>query len=367
MDFSRRLALATATVIAFSGNVAAATTTASNETTTAMPTALCGRATPKHPQPTHIARRHGHRVLHVATYNILHGLTAEGDRTLEARLRIKIRRLAATPLDIVGLEEVSESGKHGRVITRLARGIARRTHERWYWCWFRTEPHAPHGPDTRPGGGDPASDELAAHYNSNDHPWYEGAAVVTRWPILDSAVRRLPGEDANQRLHTDCTPPFTDPTCLIDIGLEPRAALWTQVSTPFGPVSFTVAHTSGNVAQHRALANFTRRRSAPDRTALLVCDCNSLPSDSAQHVIRAAGWLDTFRHLHGHGGPTADQRIGTRAPTVRDRIDYVFLRAGSGLHLVASHRFMNRPARSRAEKSGWLWPSDHWGVIATLR
>jgi endonuclease/exonuclease/phosphatase family metal-dependent hydrolase len=334
-------------------------------TATLHPTALCGHAGPRHRGV--LTTFHDQPQLHVATYNILHGLTAEGDRTLEARLRIKIRRLARTRIDIIGLEEVSESGKHGRVISRLANGIARRTHERWWWCWFRTEPHAPHVPDTRVGGGDPASDQLAAHYNSNDSPWYEGAAVLSRFPIVASAVRRLPGEDANQRLHTDCTPPFTDPTCLIDIGLEPRAAIWTRVRTPLGPISFTVAHTSGNVAQHRALVRFARRHSAPDATALLVCDCNSIPRDPAQHVIREHGWVDTYHRLHHHGGATADQRIDERMPTVRDRIDYVFLRRGSRLRLRGSHRFMNHPARSAVEKSGWLWPSDHWGVLDTLR
>jgi hypothetical protein len=47
--------------------------------------------------------------------------------------------------------------------------------------------------------------------------------------------------------------------------------------------------------------------------------------------------------------------------------DYVFLRPGSALRLQTSTRFMNHPAHSSLEKSGWLWPSDHWGVLDTLR
>jgi hypothetical protein len=140
----------------------------------------------------------------VASYNMLHGLTAEGDRTLEARLAIDVSELATSRVDVVGVQEAEESTKHGLVIARLAAGLASRTHESWYWCWFRTEPHLNGTPDTRRGGGSDFSDQLAKHYNSNESKWYEGAAVLSRWPIVASAVHRLPGEDPAKRLRSDC-------------------------------------------------------------------------------------------------------------------------------------------------------------------
>ena len=326
---------------------------------------LCGQAKPARPARPTTPIIDGK--LTIGQFNVLHGLTDEGDRTLEARTRIQIAKLAASNADVLGLEEVSETSKHGRVITKLATGLAQTTHHTWWWCWMRTEPHFPEAPDTTPGGGDPLSDLLAEHYNSPETKWYEGAAILSRWPITASAAHRLPGEDIAGRLQSDCRPPFTDdPTCTLDLFLEPRAALWTRVSTPYGPISVTVAHTSGNADQHADLVQWARARSAKDATALLVCDCNSLEQSDAQAAIRNAGWTDTYRTLHSHGGATADQQIGAAGPTVSDRIDYAFLRTGSAMALRSSVRFMNHPVRSSVEKSGWLWPSDHWGVLDTI-
>jgi endonuclease/exonuclease/phosphatase family metal-dependent hydrolase len=303
--------------------------------------------------------------LRIASYNMLHGLTAEGDRTLEARLAIDVDELAASHVDIVGIQEAEESAKHGRVIERLANRLSVRTQQTWYWCWFRTEPHLNGTPDTRPGGGSKLSDLLAAHYNPNESKWYEGAAVLSRYPIVASAVHRLPGENPAQRATGDCRPP-SDPTCAIDIVLEPRAAVWTRIRTPYGAISFTSTHTSGNWEQHADLVRWVSQQSLHDKTAFLVCDCNSVDRSRAQTAIRDHGWVDAYRALGKPVGPTADQDIGAARPTTSYRIDYVFTRSVSGLRPTAVTRFMNVPAPSTLEKSGWLWPSDHWGVLATV-
>jgi endonuclease/exonuclease/phosphatase family metal-dependent hydrolase len=324
------------------------------------PTPLCGAAHPAQPSTAAVPTS-----IRVATFNVLHGLTEAGDRTLEARLRIEVDQLAASGADIVGLQEVEESTKHGRVITRLANGLASKTHASWYWCWFRTEPHWPGAPDTYPGGGDRLSDLLAQHYNANEDKWYEGAAVLSRWPITASAVRRLPGENLRDHLTGDCKPPFEDPTCLIALLLEPRAAVWARIASPRGAISVTSAHTSGNVRQHADLMHWARQQSAGDDTALVVCDCNSTPDSAAQEEIRRRDWIDTAKRLN-RDKPTSDQDITSIGPTVTDRIDYVFLRGGSALRLTGSRPFMNVPVVSTSEPTGRLWPSDHYGVIDTL-
>jgi len=329
----------------------------------ALATPLCGVATVSSalvPRPT---------ALRVASYNILHGLTSEGDRTLEARLTVDVDELAASQVDVVGIQEAEESTKHGRVIARLAGLLASRTQHSWYWCWFRTEPHVNGTPDTRPGGGSRVSDLLAAHYNANESSWYEGAAVLSRWPIVASAVHRLPGENPVQRVMGDCRPPSFagDPTCVIDVALEPRAAVWTRIATPSGPISFTSTHTSGNWEQSLDLVRWVAQQSRHERSAYLVCDCNSGERSRAQQVIRAHDWVDTYRLFHPYGGASADQELGAPGPTVTQRIDYVFVRAKSALRPAAVAEFMNVPEPSTVEPSGVLWPSDHWGVIATLR
>jgi endonuclease/exonuclease/phosphatase family metal-dependent hydrolase len=304
--------------------------------------------------------------LRIASYNMLHGLTAEGDRTLEARLTIDVAELAASHVDIVGIQEAEESAKHGRVIERLANRLSVRTQQTWYWCWFRTEPHLNGTPDTRPGGGSKLSDLLAAHYNPNESKWYEGAAVLSRYPIVASAVHRLPGENPAQRATRDCRPP-TDPTCAIDIALEPRAAVWTRIRTPYGAISFTSTHTSGNWEQHRDLVRWVGQQSRHDKTAFLVCDCNSIEKSRAQRAIRNNGWYDVYRTFHKTGGASADQDLGADKPTTTQRIDYVFQRRSDTTLLASSAtQFMNLPKPSDEERSGLLWPSDHWGVLATV-
>lgn len=296
--------------------------------------------------------------LRVGTFNVLHGLTEDGDATLEARLPIQIAQLAASGADVIGLQEVGESANHGRVIERLADGMGAATGDTWYWCWFRTEPHAPGVPDTNAGGGDPVSDMFAQFYNSNDSPWYQGAAVLSRYPIIASAAHRLPGEDVPGRLTGECLPEG-DPTCVLAVVLEPRAAVWARVQTPTGPVSVVAAHTSGNALQHRDLARWARDRSAADATAFVLCDCNATPDSDAYAALAASGWVDAATIPGGDAGPTADQDIHADYATVQDRIDYVWFRSDSALAPTLAQRFMSSPSEG-------LWPSDHYGVLTTL-
>lgn len=295
--------------------------------------------------------------LKVGTFNVLHGLTDDGEATLEARLPLQIAQLAASGADVVGLQEVGESTNHRRVIERLADGLAATTGDSWHWCWFRTEPHAPGVPDTADGGGDPASDMFARFYNSHEASWYEGAAVLSRYPIVASAAHRLPGEDVPGRLTGECVPQG-DPTCVLDLALEPRAAVWARVQTPAGAVSVVAAHTSGNALQHADLARWARQRSAADNTAYVLCDCNSTPDSDAHATLAARGWIDAATLSGADAGPTADQDLHADHATVQDRIDYVWFRAGSDLAPTTVQRFMN-------QRSDELWPSDHYGVLAT--
>ena len=325
------------------------------------PTPLCGVS-----KPTGTAAPLA-KQLRVATYNVLHGLTDDGDRTLEARLTMSVNQLAASGVDVVGLQEAEESPRHGRIVTRLADGLAAKTHQSWYWCWIRANPHWPLTPELQPGGGNPISAQMARFANPHVAPWYEGSAVLSRFPIIDSAAHRLAGEDPQTRLTTDCTPPFRDdPTCLPAIFLQSRAAVWARVKTPtYGTVSITSSHTSGTVRQHRDLVRWATARSTGDKSALIACDCNSLQDSAAQAFIREEGWIDTANRLHT-AGPTSDQDVTAAAATVDHRIDYVFLKSSEGLKALTSKRFMNQRAPSTLTTSGWLWPSDHWGVIDSL-
>ena len=321
---------------------------------------LCGKETGR--SEALAARGSYAAPIRVATFNVLHGLTDEGDATLEARTAIQINQLAASKVDVVGLQEASETARHGRVVSRLAKGLAAKTGVSWYWCWFRSAPHAPGEPETRDGGGGPLSDEFAKHYNSHDALWYEGPAVLSRYPIAASDAHRLPGED-RARLTEECAAELPDPSCALDVATEARTAVWALIVTARGSLSFTSTHTSGNVAQHRELVSWATEKTSGSKTAVIVCDCNSLEGWESTRSIRDAGWVDTYRAKRRDAGRTSDQQIRAAKETTKDRIDYVFLRKGSKRTLADVRKFMNVPTRVG---TGVLWPSDHLGVIATL-
>ena len=188
--------------------------------------------------------------LTVATFNMLHGLTAEGDRTLEGRLAIDVDELAAAKVDVVGIQEAEESTKHGRVIARLAErtGAQRRTA-----LVLVLVPHraAPTGtPDTRPGGGTAVSDLLAEALQR------QRAQVVRRRrspvPLADRRERRAP---AARRRHSPAADDRLQaaevrrrPDLRPDLVLEPRAALWTRLDA----VRRGVVHERAHLRQRRA-------------------------------------------------------------------------------------------------------------------
>ena len=85
--------------------------------------------------------------LRVATFNVLHSETDEGDASLGARLPLLAGAIAGSGADVVGLQEVTRNEPHGVVAQRLAGLVAERTGEPWSWCWSRSNPHVPGTPD----------------------------------------------------------------------------------------------------------------------------------------------------------------------------------------------------------------------------
>ncbi len=323
-------------------------------------TPLCGEAAGAKGRAPFIGKE-SRRPLRVASFNTLHNLTAEGDRTLGARQELAIAQLAAATVDVVGLQEVSDSAKHGEIYREYAAGLAKATGYTWFWCYFRAFPHIPGEPETRDGGGGPLSDMAAAQSNENDTRWYEGGAILSRYYIIRGDAHRLPGEET-ARIASDCLGELPDPTCVLEVAFESRVAVWARISTPIGIVDMATAHTSGTVAQHRDLTTWLASVSTA-ASAYLVCDCNALESSTAMATIRDAGWVDTYRKLNKDAGPTADQTVTARGPTVTQRIDYLFHRTKNAMPLLTSTRFLNRRGNTPL---GSLYPSDHYGLLATF-
>ncbi|MCA9603897.1 MAG: endonuclease/exonuclease/phosphatase family protein, partial [Myxococcales bacterium] len=158
---------------------------------------------------------------------------------------------------------------------------------------------------------------------------------------------------------------------------EGRSATWTRVS----------------LGNDRYLDHFNTHlhaiRSAPDVRAVqaasiveyinehdegwpivLTGDFNATDDEQAIATVVDAGFVDTFRAVHGDEtdeiGATSPIKLA-REPVdqeVTRRIDYVFLRAGdtaTNVEIAESERTFMEPG------SDGLYPSDHFGVLSTLR
>jgi endonuclease/exonuclease/phosphatase family metal-dependent hydrolase len=310
--------------------------------------------------------------LKVGTYNILHTLEETAYESLDTRLELQADVLAAADVDVVGLQEVvGETAEHGNAAERLASEMAERTSQRWEWCWFQSNPHFPGEPDVDQGGGGPVSEQMALRGRNGAGEFREGLAVISRFPIGERAVRRLPPRSYEAAACTDVPP---DPLgCNLAAAFESRAVLWTRIGdvdlfnthfahgiTELSPASRLV-HTELALAFVDEKAN--REDASPD---LLVGDFNSVEHDPVHDRITAAGWTDTFREKHPTDpGITSHQVIRSPEPANDARIDFVFARPGACASQVVDSEVIGDS--SVPYQDGVLWPSDHYGVVSTVR
>jgi endonuclease/exonuclease/phosphatase family metal-dependent hydrolase len=189
-----------------------------------------------------------------------------------------------------------------------------------------------------------------------------GIAVAARWPIRDRAELTLTG-----------------------VGSEAGGvALRTVIDAPHGLLSFCCAatyfylpgHGHWRERQMPQLARFARGSSRHDELPpILVGDFNA-PAEAAE--IRYLKGLQSLAESStyfvdawefagdGSGGATWSRRNGFASPWLlpNRRIDYIFVghpRLPDGAGLVESCQVVCD------EAVDGVWPSDHFGVYATLR
>ena len=199
-----------------------------------------------------------------------------------------------------------------------------------------------------------------AFARAHDERWF-GNAVLSRWPILRSATFELP------RCGTD----------------ERRTLLFAEIDAPFGRIPFFVTHLNwkfeeGHVreAQVREIVAHVEALSPPAAFPAILCgDFNAEPeADEIRYLhgltslggTRRVYFQDAFG-LAGDGTPgfTYAKRNPFAAPLGEPdrRIDYVFVRGRDDRH-------RGDPVEARVcfdAPVGGTYPSDHFGVVATLR
>ena len=326
--------------------------------------------------------------LRVASFNVLHAETDEGDATLEARLPIAAESIDLDNLDVVGLQEVTSNTGHGNVAQRLAELLAARTQERWEWCWSQSNPHVPLTPDIQPGGGNPV-DDLASQFGNMPDPgdFREGLAIVTRLDITRARFRHLLPRSYEAAA---CIDP--DPFCRLAAAFDSRQVLWANIETgpsqSFDMFTTHVAHGLTPASDTTKLLQIQQAQGIVDEWAtpdawpdFLVGDFNSDPSTDRYQTMVDGGYVDAFKAAGGvectapgvggcTGGPIPEGDAGTESYTsgptrgMASRIDYVWSRADAPCSFSAAALLGNDPATQPDGR--YLWASDHLGVAATI-
>ena len=271
------------------------------------------------------------RTLTFVTYNLFHGGPSSGllgnAHDLDQRLDIVAEELGNLGADVVALQEASAGFRRGSVAERLATRLG-----------FH-HVYAPANP--RIFGSDVASHMVAGLLNFS-----EGPAIVSRFPIVTSHGYELPR----------CGKLF-----------ERRMLLSATVESPWGHVRVFSAHTLGDVCQTQVVAKIVRlaRNRLPE---MLMGDFNaSEESPAIAALARQPGFLDAFRTANPtQPGFSVWQQMNVTTPTVRRRVDYLFLVAGTEVpgSVLSSRLVLNAPRLLGDRKP--LWPSDHYGVLAEV-
>ncbi len=199
-----------------------------------------------------------------------------------------------------------------------------------------------------------------AYGRARDERWY-GNAILSRWPIAGSQLYEL------RRAGTD----------------ERRSLLFAEIDAPFGALPVFCTHLNwkldeGHVrcGQMRELVDRIDALAKPGAfPAVLVGDLNAQPDADEIRFLGGLTSLGSARCVYfqdawalaGDGSPGHTYaRSNPFAAPLREpdrRIDYVFVRG-------RDERFRGEPLEARRcfdSAVDGTFPSDHYGVIATLR
>ena len=189
-----------------------------------------------------------------------------------------------------------------------------------------------------------------------------------RWAILfeegETILSRYPLRDADLQVLTPRAGFF-----------EHRVVLHATAATPWGPVHVFATHLTHDASTiNRAqAASLQAYLAEADGTPAIIAGDFNATEDAPQ--IRALPWIDSYRTVHP-GGPGASPRstqgftccvddlAGGPEQVLQKRIDYLFVVPGTSVvEIMDSQVVLDRPVHL---EDGWLWPSDHAGVLTML-
>jgi len=190
-----------------------------------------------------------------------------------------------------------------------------------------------------------------AYQRANGNRWAilfeEGEAILSRYPLSTPESLELKPREGFFR-H--------------------RVALYAAALTPFGRIELYTAHlTNGgaamNVPQSESLARFVGLK--PNSFAIIAGDFNAKP-ESTQIQALPLQWIDPFdnRNPKTESYTCCVDNLLQKTADPDERIDYFFLLPGdSPMSVVATERVFDQ---SFKVPGGWLWASDHLGLMVDL-
>jgi endonuclease/exonuclease/phosphatase family metal-dependent hydrolase len=268
--------------------------------------------------------------IRIVTFNLLHGgpwseRTGE-DQHLERRFQMVAAELQRLRPDVVALQEASVGRRRGNVAARLAARLGlEHVHVR---ATDRVFPVRAIGwVATRAIG------------------FAEGPAILSRYPIVASETFDLPR----------CRQWY-----------EPRVLLAATIRTPGGDMHVYSTHTSRDDCQLARIGEIVtaRRNGLP---SFVMGDFNTADGMAAMDGLRAGGFIDVFRAANPSAtGATVWQRVASPMASATRRVDFILALPGRehGVRVLDSRVVLDTPARDVA--GGTIWPSDHYGVLATV-
>lgn len=187
-----------------------------------------------------------------------------------------------------------------------------------------------------------------------------GNSILSRWPIVGSDGRSLPGEAESG---------------------EGRCVLFAEVKGPRGPLhvysthlNWKLEHSHLRQQQVTEIARFVASRERPKHPPIVCGDFNAEPTSEEIRMMTGATSCPVedlcFRDAWRDGGDGgAGHTWDNRNPFARQelepdrRIDYVFIgppQEGGAGHVLDCRVVGDEPVDH-------VWPSDHFGVLAELR
>jgi endonuclease/exonuclease/phosphatase family metal-dependent hydrolase len=285
--------------------------------------------------------------LKVLTYNVFHDLPLY--RRLEQRLRLIAAEISAERPHVIALQEIARAARCSDTGTTLCAMANERCGRQLYRLDYTCADAS--------GEGEFAFEEGIALMSRLE---LDGAPEVLKFDAQVRIAAELAGH--RYRLPDDRVAMLA--RYRLGSGIELQACV-----THLTDRSETIEGVAVRLIQAGELVRWLQSGCDRRQPILLAGDFNDVPDSQTIATILGAGFTDLWRAAGDGPGYTNDRDdIELESPhgATNQRIDYLFFRPGAArdFEIGDARLFLDRPRRT--DDGGWLWSSDHVGVIATL-